>query len=77
MELIHNEVKMQLKEYACKINEAQDLFLIIIKFGVMLDNERILFNVNGKHSVKDTVDEAICYLDGIMIAVEFFNLYSE
>lgn len=77
MNLTHNDDKAKLLAYVERINEKQDLISISLSFKVMADEQRFCFYINGKVCLKDSIDEAICFLDGLNVfADEFITIYN-
>ena len=78
MKYIDELDKQSLKDYVKLINEDQGKVKISVSFKLSSvdDNEYCAFTVNGKLTIRHTLDEAISFLDGIMVACDAFFLDS-
>lgn len=78
MKTIDNLEKQSLKDYVKLINEDQGKVKISLSFKISQvdDNEYCAFVINGKLTIRHTPDEAISFLDGIMVACDAFFLDS-
>lgn len=72
---IHANDKEAIREYVNRICSIQEAIFIMVKFKYVESNERCYFLVNGKGILKDSLDEAICFLDGLWLACEAFQFY--
>ena len=72
---IHNDDKEAIRSYVNRICAIQEAIFIMVSFKKIEGYERCYFNINGKGILKDSLDEAICFLDGIWLACEVFQFY--
>lgn len=72
MKIIDNLDKESLKDYVKLINEDQGKVEINLSFKISQvdDNEYCAFVINKKLTIKHSLDEAISFLDGIMVALD-------
>jgi len=66
--------KQSLHDYVKLINEDQGKIKISLSFKISAadNNEYCAFIINGKLTIKHSLDEAISFLDGIMVASDAF-----
>lgn len=76
METIHKDYKKGLCAYATRIEANNPGIDIRISFKIIgpTGAENCQFYINGKVVIKDTIEEAICFLDGISIALDAIAL---
>lgn len=76
METLHKDDREKLLAYVERINEKQEFVSIHLTFKIISDEQRFLFTTNGKLSIKDSIDGAICFLDGMNVFADELGAYS-
>ena len=74
MNVLHPDDRKGLVDYVNQINDQQEIINIIIRFPIVTNEQRFDFSVNGKHTLKDNIDEAICFLDGLRMFADAYIL---
>lgn len=73
MKKIDDLDKKSLLDYVDMINKDQGELKISLSYKISQadENEYCAFIINGKLCIKHSLDEAISFLDGILIALDF------
>lgn len=72
-DMIHEMDKEALREYVNKVCDLQQVYNIDVFFQKLANKETIRFMINGTSVIKDTFDEAVCFLDGIFICLPYLQ----
>jgi short-subunit dehydrogenase involved in D-alanine esterification of teichoic acids len=74
---IHKDDKEAFRRFVEMINETHEDINVHVSFTWLNDAERFSFRVNNKLVIKDTIDTAIAFLDGILLTLDVLALLKE
>lgn len=67
---IHKDDKEAIRGFVNTINENYEEINVHVSFTWLNDTERFNFRVNNKLAIKDNIDTAIAFLDGILLTLD-------